>query len=1031
MPRIDPQQLLKTLGVLLAPHGGIKSSEEVVRLVQLMQKFSRKLVSKCIYIRILKATQHELLEIFLCERGWELLNQWFSDAIKSQNWALCREMIQLFNMCPISAARLKEKVEDNHAPKLINQLRQEMSIDEDIKALASEVYLKWVRIVSPSVSPKSEKGKHFSKKHSDAIVDSDDSDSSSESDDINAKDSSISGGKDGTLSLLASIADDVSEKIKKEGKTIGGHKSDKKDFKISSKFENTKVSRKHDEKHKDISKSHQSHSSSHGSNHERDKKKDSGSNKREGYKHSSRDREKDREHRKRHIDLRDEVDAQEKQRIKEMARKLKEEAQAKKDKDTLSKVGGVSSSTSSLSKIPKIPKKAVKEDDKNKGSSFSDMLGNLDSKPTNYRKPLLKNKTAAMLETMTKPSNPSQKSNKDSSLKTSSSGKKDSSSKEKDLSSRGDSHSLVSSNINYKKDSPSSNNKKAISSDNRRLSLSISDAKNKKTNEKESPKSANKSPAIQSSSGFMDAIFSTMKKEESRKRKRRLSDSKDVKSSAPEKKNVEKGASPDKKLKEEYTKDEKENSPIPAFSFYRELDTSDTNKDETAVKIKDENKLSTNSLPLPTSEETKNAYNVEDDHDQTLKKEGSPHDADENLIPFDEPTDSKPREVKGILVYHRGKDKLNKTIKWKAEAALVSVRYFEMDEDERVNVNKVKFENMREFETKMEKAALASKSDISVDEQDVEHWYKPVPITFDENGDYKPCFKAYGSQSTEKNTQAEREKTVLQALYFNLETTPNTPAEPENAADSIKGSLNSAVLIPLEDKEADEGSYHDYTQEGWPDAKANKVEHQYAASISSAFRLPPALSSLLATIETGGLESIIPSPGSLSKEDQSTLAAQTAALQKLGMIPGVDLDPTFPPPAQAMASKRVNKPTNVNGMGDSQTQVGVNHPMSIQKQPPMALEPFGVPGFPPPQVHSIPPNMTQQTPFGMAPPNHMQDNGFNNFNHHPMQTPFYPNGSFQGGMPNHRGGNPHFGRGGINNGFRIGNNGTENLNRDR
>ena len=110
MPRIDPQQLLKTLGVLLGPHGGIKSSEEVVRLVQLMQKFSRKLVSKCIYIRILKATPNELLEHFLSEHGWELLNQWFSDAIKTQNWPLCREMIQLFNMCHISATRLKENV---------------------------------------------------------------------------------------------------------------------------------------------------------------------------------------------------------------------------------------------------------------------------------------------------------------------------------------------------------------------------------------------------------------------------------------------------------------------------------------------------------------------------------------------------------------------------------------------------------------------------------------------------------------------------------------------------------------------------------------------------------------------------------------------------------------------------------------------------------------------------------------------------------------------------------------------------------
>ena len=55
MPRIDPQQLLKTLGILLSPSGGIKSSEEVDRLVKLMSKFSRKLVSKCIYVQILKA----------------------------------------------------------------------------------------------------------------------------------------------------------------------------------------------------------------------------------------------------------------------------------------------------------------------------------------------------------------------------------------------------------------------------------------------------------------------------------------------------------------------------------------------------------------------------------------------------------------------------------------------------------------------------------------------------------------------------------------------------------------------------------------------------------------------------------------------------------------------------------------------------------------------------------------------------------------------------------------------------------------
>ena len=1050
MPRIDPQQLLKTLGVLLAPHGGIKSSEEVVRLVQLMQKFSRKLVSKCIYIRILKATPHELLEQFLCERGWELLNQWFSDAIKTQNWSLAREMIQLFNMCPISAARLKENVEDNHAPKLINQLRQEMSVDEDIKALASDVYMKWVRIVSPAVSAQSGtstirgkgrelgtiRGKGVTKQLSDAMVDSDDSDISSESDTSNAKDGSRSAGKDGTISLLQSLADEVSENIKKEGK-VSVNKEDKKAVKTSSKSEVGKASRTPDDKHKDKSKGHHTHSSSHGSSHDKDKKKDTGSSKRDvSSKHSSRDRDKDREQRRyRHTDPRDEVNAQEKQRIKEMARKLKEEAQAKKDKETLNKVGGVSSSTSSLSKIPKIPKKAVKEEDKKKGSSFSDMLGHLDVKPTTVRKPLLKNKTAAMLESMTKASNTSQKSNKDTAIKSSSSSvKKDSNSKEKDTSNRRDSHSAISPNITNKKDSPPGNKKPITSGESRRLSLSISDAnKNKKSPEKESPKSGNKSPSIKSSSGFMDAIFNTMKKEEPRKRKRRLSDREESKSLAAEKKNGEKDPSPDKKLKEEDEngeKKEEDSAPIQAFSFYRELDTNDTNGDQLKVKIEGANKISPNSSPSQRNgENTQNAAVEEPDNDENKDPENECRlqDADDNVIPFDELTDSEPREVKGILVYHRGKDKLNKTIKWKAEAALVSIKYFEMDEDERVNVNKVKFANMREFETKMEKAALGLKSDINVDEQEIANWYKPVPLTFDENSDQKPCFTAYGSQSMERNTQAEREKTVLQALYFNLETTPNTPAEPDNPTDSMKGSLNEVKLIPLEDKEADEGSYHDYTQEGWPDPKMNKLEHQYAASISSAFSLPPALSSLLATIETEGLENIIPSPGSLSKEDQSTLAAQTAALQKLGMIPGVDLDPTFPPPIQSLPTKNANG----NAMALENPQVQKTHHMPVQKQPPLGLDPFGVPGFPPPPVHNIPPNMNQQPPFGMAvPDHHMSDNGFNNFNQNPMQTPFHPNGPFQGGMTNHRG-NLHFGRGGTHNGFRGGGNGTENFNRDR
>merc|ERR1712018_1029003 len=177
------------------------------------------------------------------ERGWELLNQWFSDAIKTQNWPLCREMIQLFNMCHISATRLKENVDVNHAPKLINQLRQEDSVDEDIKSLATEVYIKWVRTVSPAASAQITHGKTKQLGSSKAKGISEDSETTSDGDNNFSKE-----GKDGTISLLQSLADEVSENIKKEeNKKNKIDKVEKRDGKLS-KPDSSKVSHRGDEK---------------------------------------------------------------------------------------------------------------------------------------------------------------------------------------------------------------------------------------------------------------------------------------------------------------------------------------------------------------------------------------------------------------------------------------------------------------------------------------------------------------------------------------------------------------------------------------------------------------------------------------------------------------------------------------------------------------------------------------------------------------------------------------------------------------
>ena len=80
-----------------------------------MQKFSKKLVSKCIYIHILTASEPDLLELFLTQKGWDLLNAWFADAYASENYYLCGDLITLFTVCPMTSARLKENVEINQA----------------------------------------------------------------------------------------------------------------------------------------------------------------------------------------------------------------------------------------------------------------------------------------------------------------------------------------------------------------------------------------------------------------------------------------------------------------------------------------------------------------------------------------------------------------------------------------------------------------------------------------------------------------------------------------------------------------------------------------------------------------------------------------------------------------------------------------------------------------------------------------------------------------------------------------------------
>ena len=142
MPRIDPLQLLNCLQVLLSPSGGILSKNEVHRLASLMTKFSKKLVSKCVYVLILKNTEVTLLGLFMAAGGWTLIHLWLHDAIYTMNWALVKELLELLLITPVDVERLKS----NNIPKLVKSLSKREDL-VGVHELSNQLVQQWLKIV--------------------------------------------------------------------------------------------------------------------------------------------------------------------------------------------------------------------------------------------------------------------------------------------------------------------------------------------------------------------------------------------------------------------------------------------------------------------------------------------------------------------------------------------------------------------------------------------------------------------------------------------------------------------------------------------------------------------------------------------------------------------------------------------------------------------------------------------------------------------------------------------------------------------
>lgn len=83
-----------------------------------MSKFSKKLVSKCVYILILKNSKSHLVNMFMAEGGWNLIQSWLQDATQISNWNLVNEILSLLLITPVDVERLKL----NNIPKLVKNL---------------------------------------------------------------------------------------------------------------------------------------------------------------------------------------------------------------------------------------------------------------------------------------------------------------------------------------------------------------------------------------------------------------------------------------------------------------------------------------------------------------------------------------------------------------------------------------------------------------------------------------------------------------------------------------------------------------------------------------------------------------------------------------------------------------------------------------------------------------------------------------------------------------------------------------------
>ncbi|XP_061912695.1 serine/threonine-protein phosphatase 1 regulatory subunit 10-like [Entelurus aequoreus] len=233
----------------------------------------------------------------------------------------------------------------------------------------------------------------------------------------------------------------------------------------------------------------------------------------------------------------------------------------------------------------------------------------------------------------------------------------------------------------------------------------------------------------------------------------------------------------------------------------------------------------------PPSPEAASSNNPEEN--QQPERPGTP-------VPTEDPDSMDTGDKPNALSEPRGeedltkKGKKKKTVHWAHEDHLKHYYYFDLDETERVNVNKIKdFGEAAKRELMMDRHTFEMARRLSHDTMEERvPWAPPRPLTL------PGSLVNPGANSTEKLTQRDREMGILQEIFLSKDSVPDSPHEP----DPEPYEPMPPRLIPL-----DEDSSMD---DGYADPMDTTSQQVPSMVHNEGSKLPPVLANLIGNLNS-------------------------------------------------------------------------------------------------------------------------------------------------------------------------------------